>query len=126
MGNRACSPLFIRCYCWSDFTLSDGSLQIMRGSINARLEFEQSLKHFPYFRLIWYMLAPLCQSIFRFRTSLSKGTPCYSIKLYTRCLPFLTELYHLFYVDGIKVIPDVGIMYDLLTPEALAHWIMAS
>jgi hypothetical protein len=25
--------------------------------------------------------------------------------------------------DGVKVIPAVEIMYDLLTPEALAHWI---
>ena len=47
-----------------------------------------------------------------------------SITFFTRSLPFLTELYHLFYVDGIKVIPAVEIMYHLLTPEALAHWII--
>jgi len=39
-------------------------------------------------------------------------------------LPCLVELYNLFIINGVKVIPAEGIIiYDLLTPLALAHWI---
>jgi hypothetical protein len=33
------------------------------------------------------------------------------------------ELYNLFYVNGVKIIPNT-LIYELLTPVALAHWIM--
>jgi hypothetical protein len=45
-----------------------------------------------------------------------------NLTLYTRCLPFLTSLYHIFYVNGVKIVPDS--IYELSTPVALAHWIM--
>lgn len=50
------------------------------------------------------------------------GTQCFSLILWTSSLPFLTELHSLFYVSGIKCIP-AEIVYELLTPIALAHWI---
>jgi len=62
--------------------------------------------------------------MFRIYTRTVKGTVCYVVSFSTRSLPFLTELYTLFYVNGVKVIPDSPIMYDLLTPIALAHWII--
>jgi hypothetical protein len=37
-------------------------------------------------------------------------------------MPCLTELYYLFYKEGVKVIPEA--IYELLTPVALAHLIM--
>lgn len=37
-------------------------------------------------------------------------------------MPCLTELYNLFYKEGVKVIPEA--IYELLTPVALAHIIM--
>ena len=37
-------------------------------------------------------------------------------------MPCFTELYSLFYSDGVKVIPEN--IYELLTPVALAHLIM--
>jgi hypothetical protein len=40
----------------------------------------------------------------------------------TRQLPCFNELYELFYRNKIKVIPNN--IYELLTPIALAHWIM--
>lgn len=40
----------------------------------------------------------------------------------TRVLPCFTELHVLFYKDKKKIIPDN--IYDLLTPVALAHWVM--
>jgi len=103
--------------------LSDCSLQI-RGRVNARLKFEQSTKHFPYFLHTFWICSPLCQSRFKFQTIYRKGTVCYSVEFYTRCLPFLTYLYNLFYVNGVKCIPNVVIMFDLLTPIALANWII--
>jgi hypothetical protein len=48
----------------------------------------------------------------------------YSIRFITRSLPFLRELRHLFYVNGIKIIPSFEIIYYLLTPIDLAHWII--
>src|SRR3954452_25137466 len=58
-------------------TLSDGCIRIVRGGINARLEFNQSMSHFPYFMFVWNFLAPLCQGMFKFGTKLRKGTVCY-------------------------------------------------
>jgi hypothetical protein len=40
-----------------------------------------------------------------------------------RALPFLTELHNLFYPNGIKSIPAGVIMYHLVSPIALAHWL---
>jgi hypothetical protein len=37
-------------------------------------------------------------------------------------MPCLTELYYLFYPNGVKVIPED--IYNILTPIALAHMIM--
>jgi LAGLIDADG DNA endonuclease family/Cytochrome b/b6/petB len=93
-------------------------------NVNARLQFEQSMSHFPYFMFVWNFLAPLCQGMFRIYTRTVSGTVCYAVRFHTRSLPFLTELYNLFYVNGVKVIPDALIMYYLLTPIALAHWII--
>jgi hypothetical protein len=41
----------------------------------------------------------------------------------TRALPCVTDLHNIFYANGVKTIPDFEIIYNLLTPEALAHWI---
>lgn len=38
-----------------------------------------------------------------------------------RSLPCLTEVYNLFYINGIKEVPEN--IYDLLTIQGLAHWI---
>jgi len=104
--------------------LSDGYLRITRKSVNALLFFQQSMSHFPYFYKAFWLCAPLCQGMFRIYTHTVKGTVCYAVRFHTRALPFLTELHTLFYVNGIKVIPTYEIMYDLLTPIALAHWII--
>ena len=45
----------------------------------------------------------------------------YALSFTTRSLPCITELYDLFYPEGKKIIPHN--IYDLLTWEALAHWI---
>jgi len=71
--------------------LSDGYLQIQRGGVNARLQFLQSMSHFPYFMFVWNFLAPLCQGMFKFGTSMRLGTLCNFVRFSTRGLPFLTE-----------------------------------
>jgi hypothetical protein len=87
----------------------------------ARLGFEQSGSHSAYFWSVFCSLAHYCSSFptIRNRTRLCKQT--ISLQVFTRGLPCFTELHYLFYPNGVKVIPvDI---YELLTPEALAHWI---
>jgi hypothetical protein len=50
------------------------------------------------------------------------GIRSYSLSLYTRSMPCLTELRSIFYLNGVKILPfDI---YNMLTPVALAHLIM--
>jgi hypothetical protein len=46
----------------------------------------------------------------------------YALEFFTRALPCFTEIYSLFYVDKVKIVPHN--IYELLTPPALAHFIM--
>ena len=48
-------------------------------------------------------------------------TKVYDLLLYTRSLCCISELHSLFYENGIKRIPAVENIYELLTPVALAH-----
>jgi len=54
----------------------------------------------------------------------------YSVRFKTMSLPCWNYWYELFYVYDaklgkiIKTLPSYEIMFDLLTPVALAHWIM--
>jgi len=51
------------------------------------------------------------------------GTLTIGLQLSTRRYPCFNKIYNLFYKNNIKVIPYN--IYDLLTPIALAHWIMS-
>jgi hypothetical protein len=53
-----------------------------------------------------------------------RGKLFYSVEIQTRAYPFLTKLYALFYKDNVKVLPSALILFELLTPLALAHFIM--
>ncbi|RUO95978.1 homing endonuclease [Jimgerdemannia flammicorona] len=69
-------------------------------------------------------VAPYCISCPKFRARALGiiGVPNYALELRTRSLPCFTAIYHLFYVNGVKVIPlDI---FNLLSPIALAHMIM--
>lgn len=52
------------------------------------------------------------------------GKILYAIELITRSLPCFTQLHSLFYVNGVKIKPPTEVLYNLLTPIALAHLIM--
>jgi hypothetical protein len=86
---------------------------------NCRLQFQQSLSHFAYFWHVYILLSHYCKSMPNLYTRKTNGTLCYTLDLHTRSLPCFTEIYHLFYLEGKKIVP-VDIFY-LLTPIALAH-----
>jgi hypothetical protein len=103
--------------------LSDGGLSFANKiSKNALLRFEQSLSHYMYFNFVFNILSHYCSSYPSYHERTRKGRASFSISLFSRALPCFTELYNIFYVNGVKVIPDN--IYALLTPVALAHLIM--
>ena len=103
--------------------LSDGWLTFgSKTSKSARLGFKQSLSNSAYFWFVFSLLSPYCSSIPNFISTNRKETNTYALQILTRSLPCFTELHSIYYPNGIKRIP-ADIFY-LLTPIALAHWIM--
>lgn len=108
--------------------LSDGCISLSTGTgkgiLNGRLMFSQGILHFPFFWFVFCQLAHYCKSIPITSTHLIKGLRYTTIGLVTRALPCFTVLHRLFYnSSGVKVIP-VNQIYELLTPVALAFWII--
>lgn len=92
---------------------------------NARLRYSQvspghDLRFFFLFK--YYALYCLSPAVFRTRTDPRTGHVGSSWMFSTRALPFFTAFYEMFYINGVKVVP-YNIM-DLLTPLAIAVWIM--
>jgi|1185.fasta_scaffold123034_2 hypothetical protein len=103
--------------------LSDGCLSFnVRWAKNALLKFSQSLAHFEYLWFVFNLLSHYCSSYPQLITATFAGKSFYGLQFRTRSMPCLTELHPLFYVNKVKVIPHN--IYELLTPIALAHWIM--
>jgi|SRR5690606_3455630 len=109
--------------------LSDAWLQCNKGKGNARLGIKQTLINSPgappgtraYLLDVFFKLSHYCPSYPRLTKTTVKGIKHYALEMKTRAMPCITELYNLFYEDGIKIVPKD--LYNLLTPEALAHWI---
>ena len=103
--------------------LGDGKLEIPPRGINARFGFTQSSHKKDYFIFIFNYLSSITSAKYREYSHVDKrtGKTYTSLNFWSKALPMLTEFYNIFYVDGIKIVP-----YDLslLTPVALAHWIM--
>jgi len=102
--------------------LSDGYLQLRKGRVNARLGIGQSLSHFEYVWFVFSLLSHFCESLPHLCSQTRKGSLNHSVQFLTRSLPVFTTLYRIFYLKGVKVVPHC--IYELLTPVALAHWIM--
>lgn len=101
----------------SDANLSKGT------NINARLQFKQSLKYIRYFFFVFSKLNHYCFKGAYLTWSTVQNKKHYGIAFTSRTLPCFTELYKLFYTtNNQKRIPHN--LYDLLTWEGLAHWIM--
>lgn len=100
--------------------LSDGYLE--KSNLSARLVFKQSLVKCKYVLNVFMTLHHYSKSIPAFYKGIRNETITYAVGFKTRSLPCFNEIYDLFYKDKIKQIPDN--IYDLLTPIAIAHWIM--
>jgi len=103
--------------------LSDGGLSFSNSrSINARLGFNQSLDHFEYFWFVFTILSHYCSSYPYLTINIRNETQVYAIRIFTRSLPCFTELFTLFVINKVKVVPQD--IFNQLTPVALAHWII--
>lgn len=96
------------------------------GHWNPRIGLKQSIKNFPYLWLVYNELAYLCSGpLYESKVRL-RGKTFYSWSFQTRQLPCFTEIFNLFYTQGLK-----GNMIKTIKPElffyldyiALAHWI---
>jgi len=87
-----------------------------------RLGFAQSLANASYVLFVFNILSHYCSSGPRLKSSIRTGNRNFSLQIFTRSMPCMTELHYLFYQNGVKIVPHN--IYELLTPVALAHWIM--
>lgn len=103
--------------------LGDGKLELPPRGINARFGFTQGEVNKDYFISVCNSLFMISSTKYRENTYIDKrtGQTYKSLNFWTKSLPMLTELYHLFYFNKVKRVPSD---LSLLTPLALAHWIM--
>jgi len=101
--------------------ISDGWLQINKVG-NTRFFFKQSMDKLEYFFYIFNKLSHYC-SIYPYLTQTTLNSKIFKgISFTTRTYPCFTELYQMFYNKNIKIVPLN--LYELLTYESLAYWIM--
>jgi len=107
--------------------LGDGKLEMGREApaINARFGFIQSEKNKDYFLFLLNELTLLGTIKYReySYTDIRKGKIYKSLNFWTKSSPLLTEFYNIFYINKVKVVPN-KFELSLLSPVALAHWIM--
>jgi len=101
--------------------LSDAALQRVNKSGDARLQFKQKYSQLEYLYSVFFQLCHYCSKGPSLNKVLLHKQIFYALSFTTRSLPCITELYDLFYPEGKKIIPRN--IYDLLTWEALAHWL---
>ena len=102
--------------------LSDATIQKQNLAGDARLQFKQNYSHLEYFYSVFFQLSHYCsKGPYKTKTILHKRVH-YGLAFTTRSLLCITELYHLFYYEGKKVIPKN--LFFLLTWEALVHLII--
>lgn len=103
--------------------LSDGWLRFpSKTSKSANLGLKQSVAHSDYVWFVFSLLSHYCDNLPLYRLEKRGEKSHLSVEIVTRALPCFNELYFLFYVNKVKVIPEN--IYDLLTPVALAHLIL--
>lgn len=91
---------------------------------DARLQFKQTINHIEYFYFVFFKLNHYCSKApYTTKTIVNKKEHI-RLGFTTRSLSCITELYNIFYINNKKVVPTT--FYDLLTWEALAHWIMVN
>ena len=71
---------------------------------------------------MFFTLSHYCSSYPFLVSGVRSGVRFYGLEFFTRALDCFSDIHSLFYKDSLKGIPSN--IYDLLTPVALAHWIM--
>lgn len=99
--------------------LSDASLHKGRG--DARLQFKQKYSQLEYLYSIFFQLSHYCSKGPYVTKAILHKKMHYALCFTTRSLPCITELYHLFYIEGVKGIPQN--LFFHLTWEAIAYWV---
>ena len=105
--------------------LGDAWMERKSPKANARLRYSQTSPAHDsrfFYTFMYYVLYCAGPATYRLRIDPRTGTASGSWQFSTRSMPFFTDFYVLFYVDGVKTVP-VDIM-QLLTPVAIAFWIM--
>jgi heme/copper-type cytochrome/quinol oxidase subunit 1 len=100
--------------------ISDAWLQINKAG-NTRLAFKQSIEKSEYVFYIFNKFSHYCSAYPQIFSTKFKGKTFKSLGFSTRTYPCFTEIYNIFYKNKIKIVPLD--LYEMLTYEALAHWI---
>jgi|SRR5882724_506806 len=105
--------------------LGDGKLEMGPRAINPRFGFIQGEKNKEYFLFLFNEFSLLCSAKYREHTYFDIRTGKYynSLNFWTKSVPLLTEFYNIFYINKVTVVPNKNEL-SLLSPLALAHWIM--
>jgi NADH-ubiquinone oxidoreductase chain 4 len=101
--------------------LSDGHLYINKAG-NTLLSFKQSMIHIKFFLFVYNKFNYFCNSYPKLDRTTVNGKIYTGIFFATRVFPCFTEWYEIFYMKKTKIVPLD--LYNMLTYEALAYWIM--
>lgn len=103
--------------------LGDGHLELPPRGLNARFGFTQSLDKKDYFLSVLNSLGEICSRKYREMSYLDKrtGKTYTNLNFWSKALPLLNEFYLTFYDNKVKIVP---LDLSLLTPLAIAHWMM--
>jgi hypothetical protein len=102
--------------------ISDAWLEINNKG-NTRFFFKQSINNSVLVLFIFNKLSHYCSSYPYITKTKIKNIKFYGLCLNTRSYPCFTEVYNMFYINKIKIVPLN--LYELIDYEFLAYWIMS-